>query len=61
MGQHDGHGLEAHANTLRLHWLGLRDGHGLGTQLTERLSMSHMDDVIDMEMSTFETVGMPDR
>ena len=30
--------------------------HGLGTQVTERLSMSHMDDVIDMMMSTFETM-----
>ena len=26
--------------------------------MTERLSMSHMDDVIDMEMSTFEITLM---
>ena len=30
--------------------------HGLGTQETERSSMSHMDDVIDWEMSTFEAM-----
>ena len=30
--------------------------HGLGTQVTERLSTSHMDDVIDMVMSTFEAM-----
>jgi hypothetical protein len=28
--------------------------HGLGTQVTERLSMSHIVDVIDMLISTFE-------
>ena len=32
--------------------------HGLGTQETERSSMSHMDDVIDMSMSTFEAMPM---
>ena len=30
--------------------------HGLETQETERSSMSHMDDVIDWEMSTFEAM-----
>ena len=30
--------------------------HGLGTQVTERLSMSHIVDVIDMLMSTFEAM-----
>ena len=30
--------------------------HGLGTRVIERSSMSHMDDVIDMSMSTFATV-----
>ena len=32
--------------------------HGLGTRLIERSSMSHMDDVIDMAMSTFATMPM---
>ena len=32
--------------------------HGLGTQGIERSSMSHMNDVIDMTMSTFEIVPM---
>jgi len=27
--------------------------HGLGTRVIERSSMSHMNDVIDMSMSTF--------
>ena len=31
--------------------------HGLGTQETERSSMSHMDDVIDMVMSTFDAIS----
>ena len=31
--------------------------HGLGTQETERSSMSHMDYVIDWEMSTFEAIS----
>ena len=30
--------------------------HGLGTQVTERLSMSHIVDVIDILMSTFEAM-----
>ena len=30
---------------------------GLRTQVTERLCMSHMDDVIDMVMSTFEAIS----
>ena len=30
--------------------------HGLGTQVTKRLSMSHMNDVIDISMSTFEAM-----
>ena len=30
--------------------------HGLGTQVTERLSMSHIVDVIDMLISTFEAM-----
>ena len=29
--------------------------HGLGTQRTERLNMSHMDDMINMLMFTIET------
>ena len=32
--------------------------HGLGTRVIERSSMSHMDDVIDMSMSTFATMPM---
>ena len=32
--------------------------HGLGTREIERSSMSHMDDVIDMSMSTFATIPM---
>ena len=31
--------------------------HGLGTQETERSSMSHMDDMINMAMSTFEAIS----
>ena len=31
--------------------------HGLRTQETERSSTSHMDDVIDMVMSTFEAIS----
>ena len=30
--------------------------HGLETQVTERLSMSHIVDVIDILMSTFEAM-----
>ena len=30
--------------------------HGLRTQETERSRMSHMDDVIDMLLSTFEAI-----
>jgi hypothetical protein len=30
--------------------------HGLGTQVTERLSMTHIIDVIDILMSTFEAI-----
>ena len=33
------------------------DVSGLGTQETERSSMSHMDDVIDAVMSTFEAIS----
>ena len=31
--------------------------HGLGTQRTERLNMSHMDDMINMLMFTIETTS----
>ena len=31
--------------------------HGLGTQETERLSMSHLDDMINMSMFTMETTS----
>ena len=31
--------------------------HGLGTQETERLNMSHMDDMINMSMFTIETTS----
>ena len=27
----------------------------------QQVKQSHMDDVIDMEMSTFEIIGVPDR
>ena len=30
--------------------------HGLGTQVTERLSMNHIGDVIDILISTFEAM-----
>ena len=43
-------------------YLGLLDEpsmyrHGLGTQETERLNMSHMDDMINMSMFTIETTS----
>ena len=31
--------------------------HGLGTQEIERSSMSHMNDVIDTALSTFEAIS----
>ena len=31
--------------------------HGLGTQVIERSSTSHMNDVIDIAMSTFEAIS----
>ena len=31
--------------------------HGLRTHVTERSSMSHMDDVIDIVMSTYEAIS----
>ena len=32
--------------------------HGLGTRITERLSMSHMNDMIDTSLSTIETTSL---
>ena len=32
--------------------------HGLGTREIERLSTSRMNDVIDIEMSTFEAISL---
>ena len=47
-------------NTLRSHWqdsmMVMVLEHG-----DRKVKQSHMDDVIDMEMSTFEIIGMPDR